>query len=252
VISNYFEYERRLASEVVLPTLLRDGKNLDGSAMLDAGCGYGGVIVEIGRRFRLGRAVGIDLDEEMIAAAQKRAGPEVDFRVEDFLACARNQAFDWILIRDVLEHIVDFRGALIQAAHLLKQDGKVYLSYAPFFSPFGGHQHNGSGPFSRVPWLQIFPERIFRSLLGVRGNSYKSAGKISEDIESVLRTRLTLGKFAAAAREAGFQTVFRKRYLVRPDYRIKFGLPPLALPDRFSGLHEFLCTGEETVLAKTS
>ena len=66
-------------------------------------------------------------------------------------------------------------------------------------------------------------------------------------MDSVLRTRLTCFRFGRALRAAGLQPRYYARYLVRPDYRLKFGLPPL----RFPGLpliEEVFCTGVEAVL----
>src|SRR5690606_14219326 len=154
-----------------------------------------------------------------------------------------------VLLRDVLEHIVDVEGALAKAARLLKPGGFVFASFAPFLSPFGGHQHNGSGPFASVPWLHLLPESWFRGLLRFPGNSYKSGEALRADMDTVLLTRLSLGRFRRAAAAAGLEVRYLRGYAVRPDYRLKFGLPSLRFP-AIPGPGDLFCTGAEALLAK--
>jgi hypothetical protein len=66
-------------------------------------------------------------------------------------------------------------------------------------------------------------------------------------METVLRTRLTLGRFERAVSAAGLRAGYRAQYLSRPDYRIKFGIPAVPFPS-VPVLREFLCTGAEALL----
>jgi hypothetical protein len=141
----------------------------------------------------------------------------------------------------------DAAGALRKAASLLRPGGLLFASFAPFYSPFGGHQHNGSGPFSRVPWLHLLPEAWFRRALRLEGNSYKSGAGLSEDMESVLRARLTVRRFRNLVPASGLRERYFARYLSRPDYRIKFGIPEIGFP-AVPLLEELACTGVEALL----
>jgi SAM-dependent methyltransferase len=154
------------------------------------------------------------------------------------------------MLRDVLEHMPDAGNALRKAAALLAPGGLIFASFAPFWSPFGGHQHNGDGFFSHVPWLQALPETWFRRVLRFEGNSYKAGKALAEDMESVLRTRLTLGRFLGMVPAAGLRLENCARYLIRPDFRVKFGLPALRFPP-FPGLEELACTGVEAFLRRS-
>src|SRR5690606_25868875 len=147
MIADFHHYEYELCRRFLIPLLLERGLGLDGKSVLDAGCGYGGVLAGLAERFRLAEALGIDLDRGMIANGREKSPPVVVLRTGDFLAFEGGE-FDGVLLRDVLEHIVDVEGALAKAARLLKPGGFVFASFAPFLSPFGGHQHNGSGPFA--------------------------------------------------------------------------------------------------------
>jgi ubiquinone/menaquinone biosynthesis C-methylase UbiE len=246
MVADFHAYEKALGSRFLAPLLRREGFDPSGKSVLDVGCGYGGVLAALAEAHPLGEALGLDLDADMIRAGAGRCPPPVRLEVRDFLSM-EDGGFDLILLRDVLEHIVDVEGALAKAARLLRPGGRIYASFAPFLSPFGGHQHNGSGPASRMPWIHLLPEGAFRGLLRLEGNSYKGRRGLAEDMETVLRTRLTLGRFDRAVSAAGLRAGYRAQYLSRPDYRIKFGLPAVPFPP-VPVLREFLCTGAEALL----
>lgn len=246
MVADFHAYERALGERFLLPLLMAQGVPLAGKNVLDVGCGYGGVLAALAESHPLAEARGVDLDGAMVEEGRKRAPQGVVLEVRDFLAL-EGAAYDVILLRDVLEHIVDVEGALRNAARILKPGGSIYASFAPFYSPFGGHQHNGAGLPSRIPWLHLLPEHVFRSLLRLPGNSYKAGDGLSADMDSVLKTRLTLARFKRAVAAAGLRFRYRAQYLSRPDYRIKFGLPQVAFP-AIPGFDELFCTGAEALL----
>lgn len=252
MIADFHAYELELGRSGLLPLLARQGFDPAGKAVLDVGCGYGGVLAALAGAHALGRALGVDLDAEMIRVGRGKCPPSVTLEARDFFALpgGATEGFDLILMRDVLEHMPDAGGALRKALDLLRPDGLIFASFAPFYSPFGGHQHNGAGPFSRVPWLQVLPEAWFRKALSLEGNSYKSGAGLAEDMESVLRSRLTVRRFRALAAGAGLKERYFARYLSRPDYRIKFGLPQIGFP-ALPGLEELACTGVEALLERS-
>jgi len=231
----------------LIPLLERRGIGPAGKSVLDVGCGYGGVLAALAAAYPLRRALGVDLDGEMVRQGREKS-PGLDLQARDFFGL-EGGAFDLILMRDVLEHMPDAAGALRKAAGLLAPGGIIFASFAPFRSPFGGHQHNGAGPFAHVPWIHLLPESAFRSLLRLEGNAYKGAGALAQDMESVLRTRLTLAGFRRMLPGAGLRIRYLARYLSRPDYRAKFGLPTVRFP-AVPLLEEFLCTGVEALLAR--
>lgn len=254
MITDYYGYERALGRDVVLPALRKAGFDPRGKSILDVGCGHGGVLAEMVESAGAVGSLGLDLDPEMIRSARSHhpssATSPIRFESADFFGYPGGGGFDLILLRDVLEHIIEPERALEKAATLLKPGGWIYLSYAPFYSPYGGHQHNGAGFFSLVPWLQFLPAATFRRLLRLPGNAYKSGEGLAADMDTVLRTRLSLAGFRKILARAPFIVVDSRRYLVRPDYRLKFGLPPLACPRLPFDLAELLCTGEEVLLRR--
>lgn len=248
MINDFQAYERGLGSGFIIPLLDSQGVALAGRSVLDLGCGYGGVLAALHEKYGLSEALGIDIDPEMIRAGLGRCPRGVTLENRDFFAM-ENRSFDFILMRDVLEHIVDVEQALAKASSLLKPGGTIFASFTPFYSPFGGHQHNGGGLFSNVPWLQFLPEKWFRSLLKLKGNSYKTAAGLEADMETVFRTRLTISAFRSLVPRAGLKLQYQARYLVRPDYRIKFGLPAVGFP-RLPIVDDLLCTGIEALMAR--
>ncbi|MEO7425700.1 MAG: class I SAM-dependent methyltransferase [Fibrobacteria bacterium] len=246
MIADFHAYEKALCLTGLAPLLDKHGFDPAGKSVLDVGCGYGGVLAGLKEKYALGRAMGIDLDAEMIRIGREKCGPGIALERRDFFGLPEDR-FDLILLRDVLEHIVDAQGALRQAAMLLKPGGLIFASFAPFHSPFGGHQHNGSGFSAHLPWLQLLPEPWFRRALKLRGNSYKSRDGLTADMETVLRTRLTMRGFRAMVPAAGLRIDYLARYLSRPDYRIKFGLPAVGFP-AIPILEEFFASGVEALL----
>jgi SAM-dependent methyltransferase len=248
-MSDYFQYEAQIARNHLVPLLLRHGALAGGVRVLDVGCGYGGTLLALREAVSGLQGVGLDLDARMVRQGQERLGEVAKLVQADFFQWSEGP-FDLVLMRDVLEHIRDPELALARAAALLAPAGFLFASFAPFFGPFGGHQHNASGAYSFVPWIQIFPEGWCRRLLPVRGNAYKAKDELESDLQSVFATRLTLRRFHRAAAAAGFRFCFQAGYLSRPDYRMKFGWPSLRVP-MVPGLIEILATGVEALMRKS-
>lgn len=245
MIEDYFAFEKAIGREHLGPLLISRGVDLQDKRVLDVGCGYGGVLEGLREHFPRMRAVGLDRDADMIASGRARATPDLDLRVGDFFDFT-GTPFDFLLLRDVLEHIGDYGAALRKASSLLKPQGKLFASFAPFWGPFGGHQHNGAGFFSRLPWAHCLPPGIFWKGLSVPGNSYKGAAALSEDMRSVFATKLSVSGFDRACRLARLRPVWRRFFLSRPEYRQKFGWPTVAMPN-WPVLREGLCTGVEVL-----
>lgn len=250
MVTDYFAYEKKLCRTGLIPALARVGFDAAGKAVLDVGCGYGGVLAALAETFPLRRGLGLDLDAEMIARGKAEAPAGVVLEARDFFSFSEG-GFDLIVLRDVLEHMPHAVDALMKAASLLAPGGIIFASFAPFWSPFGGHQHNGVGFLANVPWLHALPEAWFRRALRLEGNSYKSNRALAEDMESVLRTRLTLRGFRGMLPGAGLRLQRFQRYLIRPDFRVKFGLPALGFP-ALPWIDELACTGVEAILAKAA
>lgn len=231
--------------------------------------GEGGVPGEIQSSAPGGFILGLDCDAELILQAKAQGSSSglsasalpLRFEAADFLTWSPppGLAFDLVLLRDVLEHMPLWRKALAKAFGLLAPKGLLYLTVAPYLSPFGAHQHNGRGLFSYLPsWhlpLLLLPApwraRAFLRLLRLQDGAYKSAPRLKEDLEAVQGARLGLGPLRETLGGLGGEILFQWNYFIRPDYRYKFGLRPLKLP-RFLGppVSDFLATGSEFLVRR--
>ena len=87
----------------------------EGSSVLEIGCGTGTLLA----RIRPSRGVGVDISPKMIAIAVAKH-PEFRFLVADASALRLSETFDYVMIPDVIEHLVDIPGtfhALLGVCH---------------------------------------------------------------------------------------------------------------------------------------
>ena len=106
------------------------GEDLRGQRILDAGCGTGAFAVEAAQRGA--SVVAVDLAENLVEVARKRASPDldIDFRAGDMLD-ARLGRFDHVVAMDSLIHyrasdMVQMLGRLAARA-----EGRVLFTFAP-------------------------------------------------------------------------------------------------------------------------
>jgi trans-aconitate methyltransferase len=111
-----------------------------GQAVLEVGCGVGTVtgllLRELGED---GHLLAVDLSPRSIEAARVRLGnpPSLELRVADILSAEINEAFDLIVLPDVIEHIPRERHPWLfsRLRSWLAPDGLVFLHYPnPFYS----------------------------------------------------------------------------------------------------------------------
>lgn len=98
-----------------------------GAAILDIGCGPGTYLKDFEGRYRL---TGIDLNQQMIAAAERHlSGAELIH--DDFMARDFSQTFQLIYSVSVLEFIPpsQLRAFFRKVHHLLEPDGLLFLHY---------------------------------------------------------------------------------------------------------------------------
>jgi len=159
--------------------------------VLDLGCGDGGVAIAFSEAGA--GVVGRDLFRfdwptgcwELSDARQPQGGP-----------------FDLVVLRDVLEHVCAKGEVLGRAKDTLGRSGRIFVSFPPYRSPYGGHQQSElHGWWRFLPWLHLHPR-----------------------LRHIRRTGLTMRHFESLVRDCGLRIVKKRSFIVRPFVAIRYGL----------------------------
>jgi SAM-dependent methyltransferase len=97
-----------------------------GYRVLEVGCGDGNVLRFLEQAAAAGLVVGMDLYREGLNYAHRRSG--CSLVQGDVNQCPFGKPFDFVGIFDVLEHIDDDHGALMQLRSLLAPGGKLLIT----------------------------------------------------------------------------------------------------------------------------
>ena len=200
--------------------------------ILEIGCGDGGNLLPFAERGC--QVTGLDLSEVRIEQAKaffEKAGQHGTFFSRNFIEADKPQTeaerYDVVLIHDVIEHIEpeykkDF---FTHIRPFLKQGGLIFFGFPAWQNPFGGHQQISRGLASKLPWLHLWPNPLYRGMLRLSG---ATQGCIDE-LMSIKRSRMPVEKFERLARETGYAVIDRTLWFINPHYRQKFGLKPRLL-----------------------
>ncbi|MCR4435035.1 MAG: class I SAM-dependent methyltransferase [Clostridiales bacterium] len=130
---------------------------LEGKTVLDIGCGAGGKTVYYAT-FNPRHIYGIDLSEGLIAEASEFAEKKglqnkVTFKIEDASRLSfEDNFFDSIIMNDAVEHLDDPVAVLNECYRVLKQGGRLYTNFPPYYHPYGAHLSDVIG----IPWVHMF------------------------------------------------------------------------------------------------
>lgn len=119
------------ASKLMEKKIIREADIQDGQQILDAGCGMGTLVFEIGSLYPNSRVYGIDLLDEHVSVANryKTDFHNVSFSRQDYLSLAfRDNSFDRIFFSESLVHAQDKRKLLSEAYRILKPEGKIIIA----------------------------------------------------------------------------------------------------------------------------
>lgn len=148
----WFVARRRILERVL------DGLSLPADAsILEAGCGTGGNLAMLARH---GRLRAFEIDDGARVMANKR-------RVTDVAAGAlpepipfEGERFDLIAMLDVLEHVEDDRGALVNLRKRLKPGGRLLLTVPAYMFLWSRHDeiNHHQRRYTRGPLVRLVQE----------------------------------------------------------------------------------------------
>jgi len=108
-----------------------------GLDLLDVGCGPGTLTCDLARAVAPGRVVGVDAAPEVVAAARADAAVSgsapVAFEVADLFALPfADDSFDVVHAHQVLQHVADPVGALVEMGRVCRPGGTVAVREADY------------------------------------------------------------------------------------------------------------------------
>jgi ubiquinone/menaquinone biosynthesis C-methylase UbiE len=127
----FLEEGNKLPDIIASKPLILSGLQLEGGeSVLDLGCGLGDDTFAIAQLVGAqGRAVGVDVSENMIAEARRRAGqrgPKAEFEVGDVQALRFEDAtFDACRTERMLMHVPDADRAFAEMARVIRRGGRL-------------------------------------------------------------------------------------------------------------------------------
>lgn len=184
----------------------------ENARVLDIGCGIGTYV----EKFRaLGaRAFGVDVDLERVTRGRREKNLDtLALSASEGLPFARD-AFDGVLLHEVIEHVTDDR-ATIAEAHRVTKRGGVVIVFAPNrLYPFETHgaYFGKRYVFGNIPFIGYLPDGL-RHKFAPHVRAYRNADmrKLFEGLDGaiVAHTQVYPGYDKIAARRQEFAGVLR-------------------------------------------
>lgn len=224
----YWGYQYNLANSFIVDYLKANKSFAPGMSVCEIGCAEGGVLaafVEQGAVSALGTDIAV-ARLEIGKNINREIGIEFELSSHNILSDDIDPTligkYDLILLRDVIEHLSKPLDALKAIYRLLKPGGRLYVTFPPYYSAFGGHQHTLASAIGKVPFLHWLPKTIFYNII-------KNGRQVDVvEVMDLKDIRLTPSKFLNFAKEAKFKTIKQDYYFIRPVYKMKFGIPALS------------------------
>lgn len=220
--------------------------------VLEVGCGEGGNLLPFAEAGC--RVMGVDIDAMRIEQARTfftQRHQQGQFIATDIFQLEDKATnFPLILLHDVIEHIRDKERFLSGLQKHLSADGAIFVGFPAWQMPFGGHQQIAhSRIVSHFPFLHLLPRTLYKWILRLCGEQEHAITELL-DIKS---TGCTIELFNRIARQANYQIIDRRLYLINPHYKIKFGLSPRRLNGVIAAIpyiRNFSCTSCFYILKK--
>lgn len=219
-----FEEQAYTTLKYVIPFIEQQRKIKKGLRILEIGCGEAGNLKPFLEKGCI--CVGVDLSESKIESGRQLYAKHYFIKnltlvTENIYNWNNQELFDIVIMRDVLEHIHNHQNFFTYSNRFLKNDGVFFIGFAPWQSPFGGHQQICKNKIlSRLPYFHLLPNKLYFSLIKNTNET-----KINELIE-IKETRISIEKYLKLIKKSDYSILKRSYFLINPNYKIKFGLKP--------------------------
>jgi len=217
----YWTYQYELATRFHIPLMESWGVRLENIKVLDVGCGDGGFTAAMADHGAL--CVGVEIKDFKRAM---NGNHRLQFLVQDVTAAEGPERlgvdYDLIILRDVIEHIPleHKENFLLSLKRFLRHSGKIFITFPPYYSPYGLHQQALLKSKLRVmPYLHYAPLFLLRRLASWMGE----AADCMAGIEEITRCKMTLRHFKKLVGKMGMKIFREKHYFVRPSHEIRYG-----------------------------
>lgn len=125
--------------------------------VIDIGCGAAGKSIyyaHIGAK----KVYGVEILEKYRSQAEELAqkkglADKFEFVCADCAALPFPDEFaDTVIVNDAMEHIDNPEGTIREINRILKQNGRIYINFPPYYHPMGAHLTD----VIYIPWVQLF------------------------------------------------------------------------------------------------
>jgi SAM-dependent methyltransferase len=242
---HYYE-QLNYTNEYLIPYFKKYVPDFKGIKVLEIGCAEAGFLAAVKG---IGADVsGIEISKERVDIAHEK-NEDLKIFIGDVssenLPDNITEKFDFIVMREVIEHIPNKETTFENLYKLLNKGGYLFISFPPKYSPFAGHQQIGRTFVKMIPYLHILPKAFL----------YKMADFLNErpgyvdEIKLNYSTGMAIGKFEQFRRKYGYKIIQKDLFLFRPIYKGRFGLPQIKFPG-IPFIKEFCTFGYEILLKK--
>ena len=222
----YFQMQKMVCEKDIIPFIEKAYPVRQDAMVLEIGCDTAGVLSAFLERGL--RGFGVDLNEDSLNYARERLADyinskqltlinrniySVDFEREFQIK------FDIIILKDVIEHILNQEKLLEKMQSFLAPQGVIFMGFPPWQMPFGGHQQVCRNKFlSHFPYFHLLPVPVYRGIL----KAFKEEGV--EHLCELKGTGISIERLEKLAKKTGYKIINKEYYFTNPVYKYKFNV----------------------------
>lgn len=189
--------------------------------VLDLGCGAAGKSIYYAKQgvkflFATDLIEGYRKQAENLAK-ENNLQKQFEFIVADAAKLPfKDNFFDTIILNDTMEHVSKPQDVLAECHRTLKNTGKIYINFPPYYHPYGAHLSDAIG----IPWVHLFFSdetliETYKDLIkSLPDRNERLSLRISKDIYGKeyfsYINRMTIKKFDMIIYQSSFKVVSYK------------------------------------------